>query len=172
MKHMTIVAALIAAFMPISSSNAFAQGATVDQRTYLTFSGPVQVPGHTLPAGTYLFRLADTGTRSIMQVYDQHERHLLGQFFFIPTAERTIQQADKANGKPVVHLRETVAGVPPAIGTMFYPTDLTGKEFLYPRQQAKALAAASHQAVLATDTEVKLGAVPAIVTIDPDAADR
>src|SRR4029078_13471846 len=39
--------------------------------TYLTFSGPVQVPGTTLPAGTYMFKLADTMTnRHVLQAYD------------------------------------------------------------------------------------------------------
>ena len=30
-----------------------------DYRTYFTFSAPVTLPGVTLPAGRYLFRLAD-----------------------------------------------------------------------------------------------------------------
>ena len=37
-------------------------GARADEytkQTFLTFSGPVQVPGMTLPAGTYMFKLAD-----------------------------------------------------------------------------------------------------------------
>jgi len=32
----------------------------VNKTTFLTFSGPVQVPGASLPAGTYMFRLADS----------------------------------------------------------------------------------------------------------------
>ena len=32
---------------------------TADYQTYFTFSGPVTLPGATLPAGKYLFRLAD-----------------------------------------------------------------------------------------------------------------
>ena len=35
-----------------------------DRLTYLTFSGPVQLPGVTLAAGTYTFKLADlSGSR-------------------------------------------------------------------------------------------------------------
>src|SRR4051794_27254277 len=33
-----------------------------NKKTFLTFSGPVQVPGTTLPAGTYMFKLADLET--------------------------------------------------------------------------------------------------------------
>ena len=39
-----------------------ATGARADEytkQTFLTFSGPVQVPGMTLPAGTYMFKLAN-----------------------------------------------------------------------------------------------------------------
>ena len=34
---------------------------TADRRTIFTFNGPVTLPGVTLPAGQYLFRLADPG---------------------------------------------------------------------------------------------------------------
>jgi hypothetical protein len=49
---------------------ATASAQTVDKRTLLfTFSGPVGLPGVTLTAGQYLFRLADpTGSRKVVQV--------------------------------------------------------------------------------------------------------
>src|SRR5512138_1094968 len=40
-----------------------------DKRTYFTFSRPITLPGVTLPAGKYMFRLADdTTTRKVIQV--------------------------------------------------------------------------------------------------------
>ena len=36
-----------------------------DKKTILTFSGPFQIPGKTLPAGSYVFKLADTNDRHI-----------------------------------------------------------------------------------------------------------
>ena len=40
--------------------------------TYLTFSGPVQLPGVTLPAGTYRFQLADPdSSRRVVRVSDK-----------------------------------------------------------------------------------------------------
>ena len=36
----------------------------LDKRTLFTFSGPVALPGVTLPAGHYLFRLADPNSSS------------------------------------------------------------------------------------------------------------
>jgi len=167
MKRILLLATNLTLAIVLCASHAAAQGGTFNQRMYLTFSGTVQVPGRTLPAGTYLFQLAGTTSRSIMQVYDKAEQHLLCQFFFIPARDRTTRQLDAANGKPVVTLRETPEGVPPAIDVVYYPTDLTGKAFLYPKQQAQQLAAATHQPIPSTDTLVDISAVPSVVTILP-----
>ena len=43
-----------------------------DKRTMLTFSQAVEIPGTVLPAGTYLFQLADSpASRHVVQVFDQ-----------------------------------------------------------------------------------------------------
>ena len=45
---------------------------TYDKRTYFTFNQSVALPGVTLPAGTYMFRLADPDTtRRVIQVSDK-----------------------------------------------------------------------------------------------------
>ena len=54
-----------------------APGARADEwnkLTYLTFSGPIQLPGvDNVPAGTYTFRLADAGSsRRVVQVLDKN----------------------------------------------------------------------------------------------------
>ena len=56
MKRFTSIAAAVftAAFLTAATS-ASAQDSNVNQRTFLTFSGPVQMPGVTLPAGTAPF---------------------------------------------------------------------------------------------------------------------
>jgi len=47
-----------------ASARVHAQITTVDKRTFLTFSRAVQVPGATLPAGTYLFRIANQNAQT------------------------------------------------------------------------------------------------------------
>ena len=43
-----------------------------DQRTIFTFSGPVEIPGQVLDAGTYVFKLADSSSdRNIVQVFNK-----------------------------------------------------------------------------------------------------
>src|SRR5262249_30029683 len=117
-------------------------------------------------AGKYVFRLADTSLHNVMQVYDANERHLLGQWFFVPV-NRTMEALERANGKPVVMFQETARGITPPIKYFFYPTDLTGKEFIYPKHQALKIAAAGHEGILATDDSPANGRAPHVVRINP-----
>jgi hypothetical protein len=168
MKRFTSLAAAVftAAFLA-AATTVSAQDSNIDQRTYMTFSGPVQMPGVTLPPGKYTFILADTALHNIMRVYDDKEQHIIGQWFFIPR-ERTTDELDKANGKPVVMFTEMPAGVPPAIHYFFYPTDLRGKEFVYPKEQALKIAKASNTSVLATDTDVTKGGDAHVFRVNPN----
>src|ERR1700757_540994 len=56
-----------------------------DQKTIFTFSGPVEIPGQALPAGTYVFKLSDSQSdRDIVQVFSKDEKHLYGTFLSVP----------------------------------------------------------------------------------------
>ena len=117
-----------------------------DKLTFLTFSGPVQVPGVTLPAGTYTFKLADlNGNRHVVQIFDKEQKKIYTTLLAIPH-----QLAEPPND-PVVLFSERPAGMPQAIKAWFYPGQRTGNEFVYPKTQAIAIARATHQTVLATD---------------------
>jgi hypothetical protein len=58
------------------------KGASADewnQKTVFTFSGPVEIPGQVLPAGTYIFKLLDSqADRDVVQVFNKDEDHLYG----------------------------------------------------------------------------------------------
>jgi hypothetical protein len=113
-----------------------------DQRTIFTFSGPVEIPGLVLPAGTYVFKLADSSSnRNIVQVYSKNESHLYGTFLAIPDAR--LQPA----GKPIITFDETPAGSPEAVRAWFYPGDTYGHQFVYPKPKAVALAKANNTPV-------------------------
>src|SRR5258705_7696718 len=163
----SIAAAVFKAAFVAAATGASAQDSNINQRTFLTFSGPVQMPGVTLPAGKYVFRLADTSLHNVMQVFDGDEKKIIGQWFFIPK-NRTTEEASTANGKPVVMFREMPEGMTPAIQYYFYPTDLTGKEFIYPKDQALKIAAATHQAVLATDSDATGGGDAHVFRVEPN----
>ena len=121
---------------------------TLDKRTLFTFSGPVSMPGVTLPAGRYLFRLAnpDSG-RNVVQVLNADGTKPYGMFFAI-RAER-FEPASTAE----VRFMETAAGMPAAIKTWWYPGDRSGYEFVYPKEQARGLAQGASQPVLTTQIQ-------------------
>ena len=171
MKRFTsLTAAVFTAAFLAAATSVSAQDSNVDQRTYLTFSGPVQMPGVTLPAGKYVFKLAPTALHNVMQVFDGEEKHIIGQWFFVPV-ERTNDEQAKADGKPVVMFREMPEGMTPAVHYFFYPTDLRGKEFIYPKEQALKIAAATHETVLATDSDVAKGDEAHVFRVEPNGAE-
>ncbi len=50
---------LLIVFSAVALCATSAAAQTIDKKVYFTFSGPVEIPGATLPAGKYLFHLAD-----------------------------------------------------------------------------------------------------------------
>jgi cobalamin biosynthesis Mg chelatase CobN len=140
------VACAVALFAGMSVTTAFAQ--TPDKRTLFTFSGPVTMPGVTLPAGQYLFRLADPSTSAkVVHVLSADGTKPYGMFFSYP-AERF-----EASSKPEVRFMETATGMPAAIKTWWYPGERTGFEFIYPKDQARKLAQGASLPVLTTQTQ-------------------
>jgi len=130
---------------------AFAPSARADEwnkKTILTFSGPVQIPGATLPAGSYVFKLADIpGNRHVVQVFDKDEKKIYTTMLAIPN-ER-LEPSDN----PVVLFSERASGSPQAIKVWFYPGNRVGNEFVYPKSQAMRIAKETHQSVLATNDD-------------------
>ena len=148
----SITASALAALVlvALTAAPASAQATTTNKLMFLSFSGTVQVPGATLPKGTYVFRIGDPDSQDVWQVLDKSQRHVLAQFFYVRTADRTVAEVNAAHGKPVVRFHETAQGVPPAIRIVYYPADMAGAEFLYPKAQAMQFAATRPEATVAT----------------------
>jgi len=134
-----------------------------NQKTTLTFSQPVELPGIVLPAGKYVFKLAESGSnRSIVQVWNAEETNLLATILAVPDYRMV------ATSDTVVHFAERPVGRPEAIRGWFYPGRLYGHEFVYPKQRATELAQVSHQPV--PFAEVKPTETPAELAKEPIAA--
>jgi hypothetical protein len=119
-----VVAAALLAMMTPTSASAF----THDKLAFLTFSGPVQVPGAVLDAGTYRFRLTNPDTsRNVLQVLSNDGSTVYAMFHTIADSRTSITE------DPVVSFRETPAGVPDAVRSLFYGGEYHGYEFVYPR---------------------------------------
>jgi hypothetical protein len=139
--------AFVSAFVP---GTATAQDNNRNQRTYFTFSAPVELPGKTLPAGTYLFRLVDSpSNRHIVQVLGKDEQDIVLTALAIPA--RRMDAADE----PEVRFMEVAANQPAAIRTWWFPGRTTGHEFIYPKDQATRLAKGSNGPVLTVANDAK-----------------
>jgi hypothetical protein len=132
-----------------------------DQRTVFTFSGPVEIPGQVLSAGTYVFKLADsTSNRNIVQVFGTNEKHLYGTFLAI--SDQGLQPA----GKPIITFDETPAGSPEAVRAWFYPGENYGHQFVYPKPKAVALAKANNTPVPSMPAELAVNTTKRAVTLN------
>lgn len=119
-----LLTAGILALPPPARAQAF------DNTTYLTFSGAVRVPGATLAAGKYRFRLADESTgRKVMQVMTYNDSQAIAMFHTLP--DYRVRVTDETS----VIFKEAPAGVPPAIQTLFFAGEHLGYAFLYPKEE-------------------------------------
>ncbi len=162
MKRVKTIAAACAVAMTAVFTSVAAQDFNTNERTFLTFSGAVELPGVTLQPGTYLFRLADSqSNRHIVQVLSQDEKQIHGTILAVP-AERL-----EVTGENVVTFRETAEGGTPAVQYWYYPGDRIGHEFVYPREQATRIAQRTGQNVLTADGDVA-SADSTVSSVGPD----
>jgi len=142
-----VVAFLTLAVLTLSIAGR-AEAQPADYRTIFTFSAPVTLPGVTLPAGKYIFRLADPdSSRKVINVLSEDGKKSLAMLQTIPN------QAMKAPKDAEIRFMETSAKVPPPVKTWWYAGKAIGYEFIYPRKQALELAKASSEPILTTTKE-------------------
>jgi hypothetical protein len=162
----TLGAGAMLAFMATGLLSA--QGPT-DRSTIVTFSAPVSLPGITLPAGSYLFKLADTqATRNVVQIYDKDRTKIFTTLITVSA------QRNDASDESVVTFKETPADRPPAVHYWYYAGEKAGHEFAYPKAQAMEIARTSHEPVLAvasSSTDIDEMTKGEISRIDPAQAE-
>ena len=123
----------VVAFCALSSPM---QAYSWDETTYLTFAAPVKVPGATLPAGTYVFRLADTYTnRDIVQIMNPEQTKIYATVVAVPAYRQ-----QPTSGTVITFAASTAAAAPDALQAWFYPLTTYGHKFVYlnpPRKQKR-----------------------------------
>jgi hypothetical protein len=126
-----------------------------NQKTVVTFSGPVETPGvhikgwAVLPAGTYVFKLLGSPSdRHIVQIFNQDETVVYATILAVPNYRL------KATSKTVLTFRETPPGQPDVLRAWFYPGKNFGEEFVYPKERALELAKVTNSPVLYTPVEI------------------
>ena len=132
LKRLITTSVLVVLVGAASGANAFTN--TSDKRTYFTFSQPVALPGVTLPAGTYMFRLADdTTARKVIQVANREGTQNFAMLHTMP-----VYRPD-APRDPEVRFMETASGAPIAVRAWWQGGERTGYEFIYSKEQLAAL---------------------------------
>jgi Protein of unknown function (DUF2911) len=111
-----------------------ARADATNQETKVTFNQSVQVSGHILPAGTYLFLLPeDINQHQVVRIFSPDRRKLYA----------TVLTAYAQRSQPTDNTAFTVgqrgSALPEAIVTWFYPGRTVGHQFLYPKQLQKEL---------------------------------
>jgi len=113
-----------------------------DQKTDVTITEAIQVPGAVLQPGTYMFILLNSTTdRHMVEVKSPDGKHLYSMSF--ATAARRVFPTDNV----AMTFYEMPQGAPPALRQWFWPGEREGQELLYPHGQAADIQAGSHQTV-------------------------
>jgi hypothetical protein len=125
-----VAALLCMAFTPRANADDW------NKETKITTSETLEIPGHVLPPGTYIFKLAENGSyRHIVQVWTGDKTFLIATVFTVPVYR------DDVTDEPVFELNERPGNSPEAIRAWYYPGEHTGSEFTYPRSEFRSYSA-------------------------------
>ncbi len=97
-----------------------------NRTTYFTFNRTVQIPGATLPAGTYIFELADGNSRDLVRVMSRDRSKV-----YLTAFTRFVQRSPHGPLDSAIVFAETPAGTPPAIKVWYPEDEITGRQFIY-----------------------------------------
>jgi hypothetical protein len=116
-----------------------------NQATQFTFSQPVQIPGHVLPAGTYLFEMVNSFNHEIVRISNADRTNVIAIVQAVPTKQRGL------SGNAGIVLAERGESEPKAIIAWSYPGRVEGHQFLYPEQVQKEIAKSKQDTIVFGD---------------------
>lgn len=123
-----ILPLLLATFLFALVSPRVANADDWNKKTIVTFDQDVAIPGQVLPAGTYVFKLLDSGSdRYVVQVWTEQEEQLV-------TSLMTVGDSfPNASGDAyfVLDTSGTDEGYPPAVASWFFAGGDEGRSFIY-----------------------------------------
>jgi hypothetical protein len=117
-------AVLILGVLATSSTDAVS---SAKRTTYFSFSKPVRLPGVSLPAGTYIFEIADpSASFEIVRVSSRDRRHV-----YLSAFTRLVHRPAKEKLDHAIVLGERSADTPPPIQVWYPQDERLGRQFLY-----------------------------------------
>ena len=100
---------------------------TWDDRSYITFTAPVELPGVALPAGTYLFQTADIWSNcDLIQVFSPDKSRIYATIQAMPAYR--LEPAPRT----IITFAERPANTPQALQFWFPRGLMYGHRFVYP----------------------------------------
>jgi hypothetical protein len=97
--------------------------------TVAVFNHAVEIPGKVLPAGTYVFKLADiSGERNVIQIWNAEQTALVATVMGLP------EYLDKAPDTDLFIFEEQGTGLPPLLKLWFQSRNPSGERFIYPKK--------------------------------------
>jgi hypothetical protein len=140
MKHLQKYCMCLAAGVLLTGAATLASADEWNKKTYITTSQSIEVPGAVLPPGRYVFKLLDSpANRHIVQVMNDRENHVYSTVLAI--AKERMEPA----GKTILTFYEVPGGGPEPVRAWFYPGDLIGQEFIYPKRRMEEIRAAMNR---------------------------
>jgi len=124
-----------------------------DKKTKISIDSALAVPGAVLSPGTYVLKLVNSSSnRHIVMVMNDREDHTYSTSF--TASAHRLFPADKT----ILTFYEGRGDQPHAIRTWYYPGDVDGQEFIYPKDRAQLLAvsATTEVAQVPANAEVEL----------------
>ena len=120
-----------------------------NQATQMTFEQSVRIPGHVLPAGTYWFKVLDSGSTGS----DPNKVQVTNADGTKTIAELITQTADHAqfgqeakqgdvhwpSGKVIITVAAGRSNEPVTLLTWYYPGRTDGHRFVYPDREQKQI---------------------------------
>ena len=132
-RKMVAIAALVLA---AGATTGIVRADEADQAIRVTFSGPVQIPGQVLPAGTYWFAVIDDRNPNVVQILSADRSKSYGILNTI-SRERSVEVSNAT-----FTLAKRRGTEPEALVAWFYPGHTIGHEFVYPKPVEQELSRA------------------------------
>ena len=126
-----------------------AQAEIFQDKSTLTVTERLEVPGAILEPGTYVIKVVDSqNNRNIVQITNVEETKVFA------TALATPHVGAQPQPNTMFVFYNTATGNPKALRTWFAPNDRFGQDLVYPKARATELTAMTHETVPSTTEEV------------------
>jgi hypothetical protein len=110
----------------LATSSMGAISTNLHRTTYFTFSKAVQLPGVSLPAGTYIFETPVANARDLVRVMARDRSQV-----YLTAFTRIVERPAGERLDPVITFAETSANTPPRINVWYPEGERAGRQFIY-----------------------------------------